>query len=459
VELSTPECSNPAEGVRYTIAGDRILERLARELVASEAKIGKVVVTRSNVDHHSGATFGTHESYLHRGDPQVFPREIIPHFVSRIVYTGAGGFDTRSSGSAFLLSPRVAHLVAERSRSSTSERGIFHDKDEALAGGGNHRLHVLCGESLCSRTSAWLKLGVTALVVALIEAGGRPGRAVGLVAPVEAMGAIAADPTCRATVALQDGRSLTAIDIQRHYLTQVEANLGASAMPSWAPEVCRVWRSTLDDLARAPEAVATRLDWGIKWALFRRHAERRGFAWETLRRWTTAADALAEAVTRSGHSGPWITAEEALRLTRSPVPETVARLTAELAALGLAWHGLRPFLELKKELCEIDAHFGELGPNGIFERLDGAGLLDHDGVGIGDVTAAIETPPSRGRARLRGEAVRALARRRPISNADWSAVWDRRGRRTLDLRDPFAEAPVWEPWPPGTESGPPWSVR
>lgn len=455
-EWSTPECTCPGEGVRYARAGDRIVERLASELVATEPRIGRIVVTRCNVDYASGSTFGAHESYLHRGDPAVFPHEIIPHFVSRLVYTGAGGFDTGSNGGAFLLSPRVAHLVAERSRHSTSERGIFHEKDESLAGGGYHRLHVLCGESTSAPLTGWLKLGVTALVVALIEAGGRPGRAVRLVAPVEAMRTIAADPTCRVAVALHDGRTLSALEIQRHYLKQVEANLGAAFMPTWAAEVCRAWRTTLDDLERGPEAVATRLDWAIKWMLVRRHAERRGFAWETMRHWTELADELAEAVARSGYPGESVTAEEALRLTRRPVPEAVARLTARLADLGLAWPGLRPFLDLRQELYEIDTRFAQLGPDGIFARLERAGLLDRDGPTIGDVAVALDTPPARGRARLRGEAVQALARRRPLSTAEWSAVWDRRRRRTLDLHDPFVEVAAWNPWPPDAEEEPPW---
>jgi hypothetical protein len=220
-----------------------------------------------------------------------------------------------------------------------------------------------------------------------------------------------------------------------------------------------VWRSTLDDLERGPDVVATTLDWAIKWTLFRRHAERRGFAWEAVRHWTDIVDELADAVARSGPPGTSITAENALRLTRRPVPHTVARLGARLADLGLGWHQIRPFLDLRQDLCEIDVRFGQLGAGGLFARLEGAGLLHRGAPAIGDVAAALDTPPARGRARLRGEAIRALAGRRPIASADWSAVWDRRRRRTLDLRDPFADRPTWDPWPPGAETGMPWLAR
>lgn len=92
--------------------------------------------------------------------------------LSRIVYTGAGGFNSRfRQGLQFTLSPRVWHLVRGVSEGSTEARGIFHTKDESLSAEGYHRLHILCGESVCSETAAWLKVGATALVVALIDAG------------------------------------------------------------------------------------------------------------------------------------------------------------------------------------------------------------------------------------------------------------------------------------------------
>ena len=50
-------------------------------------------------------------------------------------------------------------------------------------------------------------------------------------------------------------------------------------------------------------------------------------------------------------------------------------------------------------------------------------------------------PPPRGRARLRGEAIRALAGRRDCC-ADWQFVRDEQGR-TLDLSDPLAATAEW----------------
>ncbi len=111
-------------------------------------------------------------------------------------------------------------------------RGIFHTKDESLSSEGYHRLHVLCGESLCSHLGAWLKVGTTALVVAMIDAGLRPGDGVRLKSPLSAMQTFASDPQCKATVLSARGKRLTAHMIQRHYLEQAEA-LRDGAKKGW----------------------------------------------------------------------------------------------------------------------------------------------------------------------------------------------------------------------------------
>ena len=207
-EFTTPECTTPWEVVRYVQAGERTLLRLADELVVRGRRVAEVVILRSNVDYSgTDSTWGTHESYLHRSNPRALPAQVIPHLVSRIIYTGAGGFNSRfRHGIDFTLSPRVPHLEHAVSEQSTHSRGIFHTKDESLSSNGYHRLHILCGESLCSELAGWLKVGTTALVVALIDGGANPGDAVHLASPLTAMQTFASDPTCTATVPASSGK-------------------------------------------------------------------------------------------------------------------------------------------------------------------------------------------------------------------------------------------------------------
>ena len=172
-EMTTPECSNPWDVVRYMHAGERVLTSIAEEMKRREPAIADVVLFKTNVDHgRQNATWGCHTSFMHLSDPARLPAEIVPHLVSRIIYSGAGGLEPLAEGCLrFTLSPRVRFLEREISENSTSERGIFHTKDETLAAEGYHRLHIICGESLSSETALWLSMATTAIIVSMIEAG------------------------------------------------------------------------------------------------------------------------------------------------------------------------------------------------------------------------------------------------------------------------------------------------
>jgi hypothetical protein len=218
----------------------------------------------------------------------------------------------------------------------------------------------------------WLRLGTTALVVALIEAGIRPGDEVRLPSPLNAMHSFSSDVTCTATAELGNGKHATAVGIQHHYLQLAEAHLRDSFMPAWAPEVCRAWRQMLDRLEHAPEAITTTLDWGIKLALYRQHAAKRGVDWESLRDWTEVMTTLCAALGRAKYEGPTVSAEVVLG-PGSPVAGEVKRLTPFVRRCGLKWDDLKVVTSLRKELFEIETKFGQLGEGGIFSALNEAG--------------------------------------------------------------------------------------
>jgi proteasome accessory factor A len=450
-ELATPECTDPWEAVRYVLAGDRILAGLIHGLVSRSRRLAKAHLFKANVDYSGqGTTWGSHESYLHRADPAALPADLVPHLASRLVYTGAGGFDNRSPGIEFRASPRVGHLQQVVSAASTHSRGIFHTKNETLSGPGYNRLHILCGESLSSETAAWLRTGTTALVVALAEAGLRPGAAVELAAPLEAMRDFAADPELKAAAALKRGGTISALGIQRHYLAMAEARLGEAFFPPWAEDVCRRWRGILDDLESSDPDLARKLDWAIKLALYRNKAEKRGLRWESFRAWNQALRDMQEKLGDEGkQAGPRL---DRLLEAHAAADGGRLRLAPVLAAHGLAWESLPAFLKLRRELFEADLRFAEVGGSGVFAALDRAGVLQHEVPGVGDAERAAVEPPKRGRARLRGECIRRLAGRDGAS-CDWAGVWDSEGR-FLDLSEPFQEKEEWQPCPAAKEMPP-----
>lgn len=387
-EYSTPECAHPRDLVLHSVAGDLVVHELATAAVAGlpGASIG---VFRANVDYTSGATWGCHESYLHRGDSNQISTLLIPHLASRIVYTGAGGFQRGPQRTRFVVSPRVGHLTQAVSDHSTERRGIFHTKDEPLCSGGYHRLHVICGESLCSQIANFVRVGATALVVRLILAGVIDADRVVLRSGLAAIRVFAEDPRCTKQVSLANGNRLTAIELQRTYLQVAEDHIGDPFMPRYAEEVCTEWRRLLDLVALGPEAAATTLDWAIKYALFIDHARKRGTAWS--------------------------------KFASNPT--------------------------LSNELFEIDTRFGELGEHGIFRTLDAAGALHHTLRDLGDVARATCEPPNQGRARIRGARVRDLSAERARYQCSWDRIIDLQERRNFDMSDPFGRGASWKPTP------------
>lgn len=411
VEYSTPECTTPQEVILHQVAGESLLFAISEELTTLDRKFSEIAFFKCNVDYSgSGATWGCHESYLHKDDPGVLPAQLIPFLVSRIIFTGAGGLNPLAHGIEFLLSPRVEFLVKVISSASTRERGVFHTKDEPLCRGGFHRLHLICGESNCSETATLLKVGATALIVAMIEAGLKPGNAVKLRSPLEAMRTFSRDPGCKKTVEGVNGRKLTALDIQNHYLAQAEALLGNSFMPSWAEEVTQRWRSTLDRLERgAPDSVITTLDWALKLAIFKDRVHRKGLLWDEI-----------------AHPG------DKPSNGLNPAQDR---------------HAAHRINSLRHELREIDMRFGQVGARGIFAVLEKAGCLDQGIVEPALIKKALKSPPRTSRARLRGKCVKRFAERRHSALCDWDKVFDLDNRRILDLSNPLEQKEHWKELP------------
>ena len=407
-EVATPECSTPEEAVLFMRAGDRLLARAARTMECAWAGRGKkveTVVWKANVDHRTKATWGSHESYLHEAPQSLFAEQLISHLVTRIIYTGAGGFDNRASALRFVVSPRASHLEHTVSSDSTHARGVFHTRDVPLAAPPNRRLHVLAGESLWSETADYLRIGTTALLVAQIDAGRQPQTDLDLASPTDALATIAADVGCTVTVKLRSAGLITAIAIQRRLLENVEADLGAEHLPAWAPSVCERWRHVLDCLEASPPSLVGVLDWPTKLAILKRQCEADALQW-----------------TFSSQTAGSLLHNVSARTHRTSETEVIARL------------------------LETDLRFTRLDDSGIFAALDRGGTLAHRIVSPDAIERAIHEPPSTGRARIRAACVTRLASKGSAISCNWDRIVDRESNKVLHLGDPFQS--VGEQWIP-----------
>jgi len=445
-EITTPEVTCPDEACRYARAGEAILLEVCDEVVRQMPEVAKIILTRCNVSYGgSGSAWACHESYGHRCRGNL-ARDFLPHALSRIIYTGAGGFDSRRPGMRFLLSPRVAHLRASSSENTQHERGIYNTKEEPLCGGGYRRLHVICGENVSSNRAQWLKMATTAVVVAMAQAGMRPGEGLQVTDPLYAMRQFAEDATLTASVQTVNGRSVTALDIQRELLRCATRLQVVGPLNDWLPACCRLWEDTLERLEQGPTGVRRSVDWAIKLDLFRNYVRRRGLSWDQLQRWQRVFDKLQSGARAEEVDLDVLSKDENSRRRQREIRTLQRRLDPSKQC---DWDQLELVLQVRQELFELDTRFGQLGEGGIFESLDVQGLVDHQISGLGDVRRAMTEPPRVGRARLRGEAIARLGQHEDTAACEWDAVWDYAGDRRLDLSDPFADEASWAVAEPG----------
>ncbi|HVA61605.1 MAG TPA: depupylase/deamidase Dop [Mycobacteriales bacterium] len=286
-EYSTPEVTNPLDGVLWDKAGERVMAAAA--LRAAEIPgAGKIQLYKNNTDN-KGASYGCHENYL-MARATAFAeivRHLTPFFVSRQVVCGAGrvGIGADGRGDGFQISQRADFFEVEVGLETTLKRPIINTRDEPHADPERYRrLHVIIGDANMSEVSTYLKLGTTCLVLAMIEDRwlGDNGVDLGVESPVPTLRAVSHDPTLRYQLTMRDGRKMTAIQLQLEYLEQarkyVEDRFGAD-VDEQTTDVLDRWESVLARLAEEPMSLSQELDWVAKLELLEGFRARDGLDW------------------------------------------------------------------------------------------------------------------------------------------------------------------------------------
>ncbi|MCD9152802.1 depupylase/deamidase Dop [Aeromicrobium duanguangcaii] len=281
-EYSSPEVTNPLDVVRWEKAGELVMARGAR-LAARVPGVAPIMLYKNNVDN-KGAAYGSHENYLMRRDVPFLSivQQLTPFFVSRQIITGAGRVGQRQDGSvhAFQISQRSDYFEVEVGLETTLKRPIINTRDEPHADPKKYRrLHVIIGDANLSETSIYLKHGTTSLVLAMIEADALPAPLM-LADPVRALHQISYDPTLRTAVKLADGRTITALELQGHYLEHAKKFVETEGSDEQTDDVLARWESTLTRLADDPMNLVRELDWVAKLALLEQYRERDGLDWD-----------------------------------------------------------------------------------------------------------------------------------------------------------------------------------
>ncbi|MGI9643631.1 MAG: depupylase/deamidase Dop, partial [Acidimicrobiia bacterium] len=288
-EMSTPECADARSITVFDRAGELILRRSMAAALEVLPPGEELVVYKDNSDG-KGNSYGCHENYLmDRSTPfgQIVTHATA-HFITRQLYTGSGKLGCEVPGVAsgeipFQLTQRADFFEEEVGLETTLKRPIINTRDEPHADAQKYRrLHVICGDANMSEVATFVKVGVTAIVLAMVEDGYLEREFV-FENPVQTMRQVSYDLTLRQPHRLADGSSVTALEVQWEFLNRAHAYRDAGGLEAVGEqvglEVLERWESILDGLENDPVRLSDQLDWVAKKRLLDAYRERGGLEW------------------------------------------------------------------------------------------------------------------------------------------------------------------------------------
>jgi proteasome accessory factor A len=180
----------------------------------------------------------------------------------------------------YFISQRAQHIHEKTSSSTTSSRSIINTRDEPHADAERYRrLHIIVGDSNMSELVTYLKVGTATLVLSMIEEG-YTVHGMELEDPVKAIREISRDPTVKRKVKLDDGRQLTAVEIQRVYLERAQDYLARQDHDPILNDVWQRWAAVLDKLDEDPMLLVREIDWVTKRHLIQSYIDKKGCGWD-----------------------------------------------------------------------------------------------------------------------------------------------------------------------------------
>ena len=283
-EYSTPECDNIVDLVIHDKAGERLLEAClpaAEERLREEGLSGEIYIFKNNTDS-LGNTYGCHENYLMRRDVDFWKvtEQLIPFFVTRPIFSGSGKVLKVSGKAVFFISQRAQHIHEKTSSSTTSSRSIINTRDEPHADAEKYRrLHIIVGDSNMSEYATYLKVGTAALVLSMIE-DGFTVPAMELEDPVKAIREISRDPTLKKKVKLDDGRQMSALEVQKIYYERALDYVATQPHHPVIDDIVTKWGYVLEKLSDDPMQLTREVDWVAKRLLIQSYVDKKGCGWD-----------------------------------------------------------------------------------------------------------------------------------------------------------------------------------
>jgi proteasome accessory factor A len=282
-EYATPECDSILDLVTHDKAGERILEQLlasAEQRLREEGIRGVIYLFKNNTDS-AGNSYGCHENYLtsRRDDFGHYAEVLIPFFVSRQIYAGAGKVLQTARGAMYCIAQRAEHIWEGVSSATTRSRPIINTRDEPHADAERYRrLHVIVGDSNMSEYATFLKVGATSILLRMLEDPSVVLRDMTLENPIRAIREISHDITCTRRVRLANGREASALDIQSEYFTRAQRYAETHGLSALEKQALEMWEHCLKGIESDPMSLDRECDWVTKYKLIEGYREKHDLA-------------------------------------------------------------------------------------------------------------------------------------------------------------------------------------
>jgi hypothetical protein len=292
-EMATPECAHPHDLLLWSMANDLFLLGLKQEAenrFKRERRESCIEIFRNNTDNKT--SFGCHENYMiNRKIPiERIMHWLMPFLATRQLFCGTGSVWKDEAGCVhFEISQRARFMDQMKSATPTFNRGIISTRQdhENLADQNFRRLHLILADSNMSEISQYLRVGVTGLVLEMIERGFLDERAPVLKDTIQSLRRISAAVDPHVSLSLADGRSLTALDIQWWYAKRAEAfleqNFDRIKYFTDMKELWEMWVDILEDLEQGrTTSLAQTVDWIIKKSFLDYVLAKHGRQWDDI---------------------------------------------------------------------------------------------------------------------------------------------------------------------------------
>ncbi len=271
IERATPECRTPQQLAIYIRAGELLMRNTAQRfldetsqnsIVPLMARMQRRVVDSADSRKASHDNFGMNDA-SELGVAKALPEQILSHLTSRSFITGAGYVSEYGSRYA----QKVGGLV------EVQGYGFYGTMYRIAPTAGTPRIEIRCGDINISDWAARVRIGSTAIALALNQTplGDRLARTSVYSALIEARdmnelelnedGTISATPDIEAAVAFQELQAELALSEIEDYTDPLPQELYVIARE--VQQFCSDFRSVLNGEATI-SILADRADWAAK---------------------------------------------------------------------------------------------------------------------------------------------------------------------------------------------------